>query len=76
LTPDEILIMQEHCFHGYEILKKIPFLVKARKDRLTSNTQEKVRRHRAYPRGLKGEEISPGSADVPRWQDTLDAITS
>src|SRR3981189_3406848 len=25
LTPDEILIMQEHCFHGYEILKKIPF---------------------------------------------------
>src|SRR5450755_2799717 len=26
LTPDEILIMQEHCFHGYEILKKIPFL--------------------------------------------------
>src|SRR6266704_1805869 len=26
LTPDEILIMQEHCFHGYEIVKKIPFL--------------------------------------------------
>jgi len=22
LTPDEILIMQEHCYHGYEILKK------------------------------------------------------
>src|SRR6201988_537741 len=29
LTPDEILIMQEHCFHGYEILKKIPFLGEA-----------------------------------------------
>src|ERR1700752_2251234 len=29
LDPDEILIMQEHCFHGYEILKKIPFLGEA-----------------------------------------------
>src|SRR6202162_6277719 len=23
LTPDEVAIMREHCFHGYEILKKI-----------------------------------------------------
>src|SRR5256712_7335051 len=29
LTPDEILVMQEHCYHGYEILQKIPFLVEA-----------------------------------------------
>jgi len=26
LTPDEIGIMKEHCWHGYQILRKIPFL--------------------------------------------------
>src|SRR5438128_9115979 len=26
LTPDEVTIMREHCFHGYQMLKKIPFL--------------------------------------------------
>src|SRR3954454_25334639 len=25
LTPDEINIMKEHCWHGYQILRKIPF---------------------------------------------------
>src|SRR5207237_616993 len=29
LTPDEVTIMREHCFHGYQILKKIPFLAEA-----------------------------------------------
>src|SRR2546428_8758510 len=29
LTPDEVTIMREHCFHGYQILKKIPFLQEA-----------------------------------------------
>src|SRR6201988_4938429 len=29
LNPEEIAIMREHCFHGYEILKKIPFLGEA-----------------------------------------------
>src|SRR5580704_17096066 len=24
LDPDEIKIMREHCYHGYQILKKIP----------------------------------------------------
>src|SRR5690242_18614433 len=24
LTPDEIAIMREHCYHGYQVLKKIP----------------------------------------------------
>src|SRR5246500_2102658 len=26
LTPDEMSIMQEHCYKGYQIVKKIPFL--------------------------------------------------
>src|SRR5213596_1994916 len=29
LTPDEVTIMREHCFHGYQIWKKIPFLAEA-----------------------------------------------
>src|SRR6267378_4312881 len=26
LTDDEITIMREHCYHGYQMIKKIPFL--------------------------------------------------
>ena len=29
LTPDEITIMREHCYHGYQILNRIPFLAEA-----------------------------------------------
>jgi len=29
LTPDEVLIMREHCYHGYQMLRKIPFLSEA-----------------------------------------------
>src|SRR6267154_4177783 len=54
LTPDEILIMQEHCFHGYEILKKIPFLGEAAE--IVYAHQEKFD-GTGYPRGLKGEEL-------------------
>ena len=25
LTPEEILIMREHCYHGYQILKRFHF---------------------------------------------------
>ena len=72
LTPDEIMIMREHCYHGYQILKKIPFLGEA---------AEIVYAHQehydgtGYPRGLKGEEI-PLGARMFSVADTLDAITS
>src|SRR5207253_9034021 len=72
LTPDEILVMQQHCFHGYEILKKIPFLqeacdiVYAHQERYDGT---------GYPRGLKGEQI-PLGARMFSVADTLDAITS
>src|ERR1700675_1504708 len=29
LTPDEVTIMKEHCYHGYQLLKNIPFLAEA-----------------------------------------------
>jgi putative nucleotidyltransferase with HDIG domain len=72
LTPDEILIMQEHCYHGYEILKKIPFLHEAAE--IVYAHQEKYD-GTGYPRGLKGEEI-PLGARMFSVADTLDAITS
>lgn len=72
LDPDEITIMREHCYHGYQILKKIPFLKEA---------AEIVYAHQehfdgtGYPRQLKGEEI-PLGARLFSVADTLDAITS
>src|SRR5258707_9914564 len=72
LTPDEILVMQEHCYHGYEILKKIPFLVEAAE--IVYAHQEKYD-GTGYPRGLKGDEI-PLGARIFSVADTLDAITS
>jgi putative nucleotidyltransferase with HDIG domain len=72
LDPDEVTIMREHCYHGYQILKKIPFLKEA---------AEIVYAHQehydgsGYPRQLKGEEI-PLGARIFAGADTLDAITS
>ena len=72
LNPDEIAVMREHCYHGYQILKRIPFLKEA---------AEIVYAHQehfdgsGYPRGLKGEEI-PLGARIFSVADTLDAITS
>jgi putative nucleotidyltransferase with HDIG domain len=72
LDPKEIEQMQEHCYHGYQILKKIPFLTEA---------AEIVYAHQehydgsGYPRGLKGEQI-PLGARIFSVADTLDAITS
>ena len=72
LTEDEKAIMREHCYRGYQMLKKIPFL---------SEAAEIVYAHQecfdgsGYPRGLKGEEI-PLGARIFSIADTLDAITS
>ncbi|PYV50115.1 MAG: two-component system response regulator, partial [Acidobacteria bacterium] len=72
LTPDEVTIMREHCFHGYQILKKIPFLAEAAE--IVYSHQERFD-GTGYPRGLKGEEI-PLGARMFSIADTLDAITS
>jgi cyclic di-GMP phosphodiesterase len=72
LTPEEIAIMREHCYRGYQMLRKIPFLLEA---------AEIVYAHQehydgsGYPRSLKGDEI-PLGARIFSVADTLDAITS
>jgi putative nucleotidyltransferase with HDIG domain len=72
LDPDEVAIMREHCYHGYQMLKKIPFLQEATE--IVYSHQEKYD-GTGYPRGLKGEEI-PLGARIFSIADTLDAITS
>ena len=72
LNPEEVAIMREHCYRGYQMLRKIPFL---------SEAAEIVYSHQemwdgsGYPRGLKGDQI-PLGARLFAIADTLDAITS
>jgi cyclic di-GMP phosphodiesterase len=72
LTPEETRIMREHCFRGYQMLKKIPFLSEAAE--IVYSHQEKYD-GTGYPRGLRSEEI-PVGARIFSVADTLDAITS
>jgi len=72
LTPDEIATMQEHCYKGYQIVKKIPFLTEACE--IIYSHQERFD-GTGYPRGLRGKEI-PLGARIFSVADTLDAITS
>jgi putative nucleotidyltransferase with HDIG domain len=72
LTVEETQIMREHCFRGYQLVKKFPFLAEA---------SEIVYAHQehydgtGYPRGLKGKEI-PLGARIVAVADALDAIIS
>jgi putative nucleotidyltransferase with HDIG domain len=72
LDDGERAIMREHCYNGYQMLKKIDFLKEA---------AEIVYAHQehydgtGFPRGLKGNEI-PLGARIFSVADTLDAITS
>ena len=72
LSPEEVAIMREHCFRGYQIVRRIPFLAEAAE--IVYAHQEKFD-GTGYPRGLKGEEI-PLGARIFSVADTLDAITS
>ena len=72
LTPDEVGIMREHSYHGYQIVKKIPFLQEAAE--IVYAHQERFD-GTGYPRGLKGEQI-PLGARMFAVADTMDAITS
>jgi putative nucleotidyltransferase with HDIG domain len=72
LNPDEVVIMREHCYRGYQMLRKIPFLGEA--SEIVYSHQERYD-GTGYPRGLKGEEIPLGSR-IFSVADTLDAITS
>jgi putative nucleotidyltransferase with HDIG domain len=72
LTRDEIAIMRDYCFRGYEMLKKIPFVAEAAE--IVYSHQE-FYDGTGYPRGLKGEQI-PLGARLVAVANTLDAITS
>jgi putative nucleotidyltransferase with HDIG domain len=72
LDDKEREIMREHCFHGYQMLKKIPFLAEACE--IVYSHQEHFDGS-GYPRGLRGNEI-PLGARIFSVADTLDAIIS
>ena len=72
LDPDEIVIMREHCYKGYQIVKKIPFLADAC-DIIYSHQEHFD--GTGYPRQLKGTNI-PLGARIFSVADTLDAIIS
>lgn len=72
LETDEMTIMKEHAYHGYQIVKKIPFLAEAAE--IVYSHQERFD-GTGYPRHLKGAEI-PIGARIFSIADTLDAITS
>jgi putative nucleotidyltransferase with HDIG domain len=71
LTHEETLIMREHCYRGYQMLRKIPFLSEACD--IVYSHQERFD-GTGYPRGLQSEEI-PLGARIFSIADTLDAIT-
>src|SRR6266852_4732420 len=52
LTDDEMAIMREHCYRGYKMLKRIPFLQEA--SEIVYSHQERFD-GTGYPRGLKNE---------------------
>jgi putative nucleotidyltransferase with HDIG domain len=72
LTDDEMAIMREHCYRGYKIISRIPFLAEAAE--IVYSHQERFD-GLGYPRGLKGEQI-PLGARIFAIADTLDAMRS
>jgi putative nucleotidyltransferase with HDIG domain len=72
LNAEETAIMREHCFRGYQILQRIPFL---------AEPAEIVYCHHenydgsGYPRALHGDQI-PLAARIVAVANTLDAMTS
>jgi putative nucleotidyltransferase with HDIG domain len=73
LTPDEVKIMQQHCYSGYKMVSRVPFLA--------AEVAEIVYSHHerydgsGYPRELKGEEI-PLGARLVAVAETFDSLTS
>src|SRR5712672_1451131 len=70
LDADEVTTMQEHCYTGYQIVKKIPLLAEACE--IIYSHQERYD-GTGYPRRLKGKDI-PLGALIFSIADTLDAI--
>jgi putative nucleotidyltransferase with HDIG domain len=71
LTKEEMEIMKEHCYRGYKIISRIPFLAEAAQ--IVYAHQEHYD-GQGYPRSLKGDQI-PLGARIFSIADTLDAMT-
>ena len=72
LTEEEKLLVRDHPYLGYEMLKPFNFLKKPAKVVLYHHEQYNGR---GYPCGLKGEAI-PLEARIVALADTFDALTS
>jgi putative nucleotidyltransferase with HDIG domain len=72
LDPEEVAIMREHPYHGYQMVKKTPFLQDAAEIVYTHHERYDGT---GYPRGLRGEQI-PLGARIVAVANTLDSITS
>src|ERR1022692_3428480 len=72
LTEQEMDIMKEHCYRGYKIISRMPFLAEAAE--IVYSHQERYD-GLGYPRGLKGDDI-PLGARIFAIADTLDAMRS
>jgi len=72
LSPEEMVVMREHSFRGYEILKKIAFVAEPAEIVYTHHERYDGN---GYPRRLKGDQI-PLGARIVAVANTLDAITS
>jgi putative nucleotidyltransferase with HDIG domain len=72
LQPEEMQIMKEHAYHGYQIVKKVSFLADAAD--IVYSHQEWFNGE-GYPRHLKGNEI-PLGARIVAVANTLDSIAS
>ncbi len=72
LTPDEWVVMKKHPELGYQLLRNIPYLERARV--VVLQHQERFD-GKGYPQGLAGDEIGLG-ARIFSVVDAFDAITS
>ena len=72
LTAVETAIMQEHCYHGYQMVRKLS---------PSDDAADIVYSHHerydgtGYPRGIKGDQI-PLGARITAVANTLDSITT
>jgi HD-GYP domain-containing protein (c-di-GMP phosphodiesterase class II) len=72
LTPDEFVIVKQHCYSGGQICKRVPFLM---------DVYPIVYHHherwdgQGYPDGLRGERI-PQGARIVAVVDAYDSMTS
>jgi putative nucleotidyltransferase with HDIG domain len=72
LTSKEKAMMRDHCEYGYNMLRKIPFLMEAAE---IVFAHQEHHNGGGYPSGLRGNEI-PIGARIFAVADALDAITS